>query len=87
MRAPLSSAARSSRRPMAMMRSAGIVAAAQAGGRWLGPAQGVSMSPRLATLHRAVMFAPEQLVADDLAVGRLVQVLPGWVGAAGRCKR
>lgn len=52
----------------------------QVGGRFT--MNSVGMIRRLATLHQGVMFAPEQVVADDLVAGRLVQVLPGWVGAA-----
>jgi DNA-binding transcriptional LysR family regulator len=38
------------------------------------------MFRRLATLHLGVILLPEEVVAEDLAAGRLRRVLPEWQG-------
>jgi len=40
----------------------------------------VGMLRRLATLGQGIILAPPAIVADDLAAGRLRQVLPAWHG-------
>lgn len=40
----------------------------------------VGMIRRLATLDMGIILVPEEIVADDLAAGRLRQVMPGWHG-------
>ncbi|UXY09338.1 substrate binding domain-containing protein [Kosakonia sp. ML.JS2a] len=41
----------------------------------------VGMIRRLATLHQGIMLMPKEVVADELATGSLVQVLPDWHGS------
>jgi DNA-binding transcriptional LysR family regulator len=48
------------------------------GGRFM--ANSVGMFRRLATLDLGVILLPEEVVADDLAAGRLRRVLPEWQG-------
>ncbi len=40
----------------------------------------VGMIRRLATLDLGIILVPEEIVADDLAAGRLRRVMPGWHG-------
>lgn len=40
----------------------------------------VGMFRRLATLDLGVVLLPEEMVADDVAHGRLRRILPGWQG-------
>ncbi|MGK5023436.1 LysR substrate-binding domain-containing protein [Janthinobacterium sp. RB2R34] len=40
----------------------------------------MGMLRRLATLDQGIILTPPAIVADDLAAGRLRQVLPGWHG-------
>ena len=40
----------------------------------------VGMFRRLAALDMGVILLPEQVVADDLAAGRLQRILPQWHG-------
>ncbi|MFC3651516.1 LysR family transcriptional regulator [Dyella humi] len=40
----------------------------------------VGLIRRLATLSMGIMLVPEAIVADDLAAGRLVRLLPDWHG-------
>lgn len=40
----------------------------------------IGMIRRLAALDMGIILAPEELVAEDLAAGRLRRVLPGWLG-------
>ncbi|QEE24788.1 LysR family transcriptional regulator [Rhodanobacter glycinis] len=40
----------------------------------------VGLIRRLATFGMGIMLVPEAIVADDLAAGRLVRVLPRWQG-------
>ncbi|WP_093209976.1 LysR substrate-binding domain-containing protein [Pseudomonas yamanorum] len=40
----------------------------------------IGMIRRLAALDMGVIVMPEQLVADDVAAGRLRRVLPTWQG-------
>jgi DNA-binding transcriptional LysR family regulator len=40
----------------------------------------VGLIRRLATFGMGIMLVPEPIVADDLAAGRLIRVLPGWQG-------
>jgi DNA-binding transcriptional LysR family regulator len=35
---------------------------------------------RLATLGQGIVIMPEAVVADDVAAGRLVRILPAWQG-------
>jgi len=39
------------------------------------------MFRRLATLDQGIIMLPEQVVSDDLAMGRLRGILPDWRGA------
>ena len=50
----------------------------EVGGRFL--VNSVGMFRRLATLDLGVILLPEEIVADDLATGRLRRVLPEWQG-------
>jgi DNA-binding transcriptional LysR family regulator len=43
-------------------------------------ANSVGLIRRLATLGMGIVLVPEEVVADDLAAGRLVRVLPKWQG-------
>jgi len=43
-------------------------------------ANSVGMFRRLATLDMGVVLLPEQIVAEDVAAGRLQRVLPDWQG-------
>ncbi|BDI05645.1 LysR family transcriptional regulator [Sphaerotilus microaerophilus] len=54
------------------------VAEVEVGGRVL--ANSVGMLRRLATLDMGVILLPEEIVADDLAAGRLRRILPDWQG-------
>lgn len=40
----------------------------------------VGMIRRLATLDMGVILMPEEIVADEVAAGKLVGILPGWHG-------
>lgn len=40
----------------------------------------IGLIRKLATLDKGIILMPEQLVADDLASGRLRRVLPAWQG-------
>lgn len=40
----------------------------------------VGMMRRLATLDMGILMLPEEIVADDLAAGRLQRILPQWHG-------
>ncbi len=51
----------------------------QVGGRFV--LNGVGMFRRLATLDQGIIMLPEQVVSDDLAMGRLRRILPDWRGA------
>jgi DNA-binding transcriptional LysR family regulator len=42
----------------------------------------VGMFKRLATLDMGIVMLPREVVAEDLAAGRLRRVLPGWRGAS-----
>ncbi|AGH86401.1 LysR family transcriptional regulator [Ralstonia nicotianae] len=48
------------------------------GGRFM--LNSVGMIRRLATLDLGIILVPEEIVADDLAAGRLRRVMPGWHG-------
>jgi len=50
----------------------------EVGGRFL--VNSVGMFRRLATLDLGVILLPEEVVAEDLAAGRLRRVLPEWQG-------
>jgi DNA-binding transcriptional LysR family regulator len=41
----------------------------------------VGMIRRLALLDQGLMLLPKAVVADDLASGQVVEVLPGWQGS------
>jgi len=41
----------------------------------------VSMLRHMAVLHMGIILVPEEIVADDLAAGRLRRILPNWEGA------
>ncbi|MDB5519314.1 MAG: transcriptional regulator [Tardiphaga sp.] len=43
----------------------------------------VGMIRRLATLDMGIAFMPEEIVADELADGRLRRILPQWQGPTG----
>ena len=40
----------------------------------------VGMIRRMATLDLGIVLLPEEIVADDLASGKLRRILPGWHG-------
>jgi DNA-binding transcriptional LysR family regulator len=50
------------------------------GGRFM--VNSVGMLRRLATLDLGVTLLPEEIAADDVAAGRLRQILPAWRGPA-----
>jgi DNA-binding transcriptional LysR family regulator len=50
----------------------------EVGGRFL--VNSVGMFRRLATLDLGVILLPEEVVAEDLAAGRLRRILPDWQG-------
>jgi DNA-binding transcriptional LysR family regulator len=49
-----------------------------AGGRF--QANSVGMLRRLATLDQGLVLLPDEVVADDVATGRLRRILPSWHG-------
>ncbi len=51
----------------------------QVGGRFT--LNSVSLVLRLAMLHQGIMFTPKEVVAESIADGSLVRVLPEWHGA------
>ena len=48
------------------------------GGRFL--VNSVGMFRRLATLDMGIVLLPVEIVAEDVAAGRLLRVLPEWEG-------
>jgi DNA-binding transcriptional LysR family regulator len=52
----------------------------EVGGRYL--VNSVGMFRRLATLDLGVIMLPSEIVADDVAAGRLRRILPEWEGKA-----
>jgi DNA-binding transcriptional LysR family regulator len=60
------------------LHSAGEVVDVDVGGRF--QVNSVGMFRRLATLDLGVIMLPGEIVADDVAAGRLRQILTGWQG-------
>lgn len=60
------------------LRNADETVRVEVGGRFM--VNSVGMLRRLATLDAGIVLLPSEIVAEDVATGRLQRVLPGWVG-------
>lgn len=61
-----------------VLHKAGETVEMSIGGRFV--LNSVGMFRRLATLDQGIILLPEEVVAEDLACGRLRPILPGWHG-------